>query len=67
MLVWSRLPDDLDAAAVARLALQDDVVLAPGNVFSVTQSASNFLRFNVAQCGEERIVRVLDTAMRAAR
>jgi DNA-binding transcriptional MocR family regulator len=67
MLVWSRLPDDLDAAAVARLALQDDVVLAPGNVFSVTQSASNFLRFNVAQCGDERIVRVLDTAMRAAR
>src|SRR5690606_23237665 len=32
--LWCSLPDGLDAAAVARAALREDVVLAPGNVFS---------------------------------
>ena len=47
--LWCRLPDGLDAAQVARVALRTNLVLAPGNVFSVSQSASEFMRFNVAQ------------------
>jgi len=47
--LWCRLPDGRDAAAVAQAALGENVVLAPGNAFSVTQSATDLMRFNVAQ------------------
>lgn len=47
--LWCRLPHATDAAEVAKAALRDGVVLAPGNVFSVSQSATDFMRFNVAQ------------------
>ncbi|GLR90098.1 transcriptional regulator [Bradyrhizobium iriomotense] len=53
--LWCRLPDGLDSTDVARAALAEDVVLAPGNVFSVSQTASSFLRFNVAQSTEPRM------------
>jgi DNA-binding transcriptional MocR family regulator len=66
MLLWCRLPNNLDAAIVARHALAEDVVLAPGNVFSPAQSAESFMRFNVAQCTDERVFRVLGNAMREA-
>ncbi|GGC10251.1 GntR family transcriptional regulator [Marinobacterium zhoushanense] len=55
MFVWCRLPPDVDAAATARTCLQQGVVLAPGNAFSQSQSGSNFLRFNVAQCTDSRV------------
>lgn len=53
--LWCRLPDGLAAVQVARQALAEDVVLAPGDVFSVSESASAFLRFNVAQSSHPRI------------
>ena len=65
MFLWCELPDGLDAADIARSALADGVVLAPGNVFSVSQSAKRFLRFNVAQCTEPRVFEVLARAMDA--
>jgi DNA-binding transcriptional MocR family regulator len=49
MFVWARLPDGLDAAQVARRALDRDIVLAPGDVFSVGRRARDYLRFNVSQ------------------
>jgi DNA-binding transcriptional MocR family regulator len=64
MLVWCHLPDNLDAADVARRALNDDIVLAPGNVFSSSQSANSCMRFNVAQCTDDRIFATLEKAMR---
>ena len=64
MFLWCRLPDGLDAAEVARKALADNVVLAPGNAFSLSQAAGRFLRFNVAQSRDERIFTVLESAMR---
>jgi DNA-binding transcriptional MocR family regulator len=39
------------------------VVLAPGNVFSVAQTAGNFMRFNVAQSRDLRVFEVLRQAM----
>lgn len=66
MFLWCRLPRDLDAAEVARRALADNVVLAPGNAFSLSQTARGFLRFNVAQCSDPRIFAVLRKAMRSA-
>lgn len=64
--LWCRLADGLDATAVARAALEEDVVLAPGNVFSVSQSASHFMRFNVAQMSEPRMWDVLRRALKPA-
>lgn len=64
IFLWCRLPDGIDATDVAHRALADKVVLAPGNAFSVSQTASGFLRFNVAQCEDERIFKVLRAAMR---
>ncbi|MCA0013050.1 PLP-dependent aminotransferase family protein [Mesorhizobium sp. B292B1B] len=63
LFLWCSLPDAVDAAEVARRALAANVVLAPGNAFSLSQSASRFLRFNVAQCEDERIFRTLEAAM----
>ncbi len=61
--LWCRLPEGCDSTDVARAALADNVVLAPGNVFSASQSASGFMRFNVAQCGDPRVMRALERAM----
>jgi DNA-binding transcriptional MocR family regulator len=47
--------------------MAENVVLAPGNVFSVSQTASSFLRFNVAQSHDPRIVAVLAQAMTSHR
>lgn len=64
MFLWACLPEGLDSAVVARHALENGVVLAPGNVFSPSGSAAGYLRFNAAQCAEPRIFEVLADAMR---
>ncbi|QPC88708.1 aminotransferase class I/II-fold pyridoxal phosphate-dependent enzyme [Mesorhizobium sp. NBSH29] len=65
MFLWCRLPEGVDAAAMARHALnKDNLVLAPGNVFSQSQSAKSFMRFNVAQMEDARIWPALSSAMR---
>ncbi len=61
--LWCRLPNDQDSADVARAALAENVVLAPGNVFSVSQTASAFMRFNVAQMSDPRTLAVLKRAI----
>ena len=63
MFLWSRLPDGIDAADVAREALAENIVLAPGNAFSLSQSATSFLRFNVAQSRDIRIFEALRKAI----
>lgn len=63
MFLWCRLPGGHDAATVARAALESNVVLAPGNAFSLTQTATGFLRFNVAQTLDERVLAVLRSAI----
>lgn len=55
MFLWCRLPDGIDAAAVARRAVADNIVLAPGNVFSLAGAARGYLRLNVAQMEDERV------------
>ncbi len=61
--LWCRLPEGLDSTVLARRAMAENVVLAPGNVFSISQSASAFLRFNAAQAGDPRLLGVLRRAM----
>jgi DNA-binding transcriptional MocR family regulator len=62
--LWCRLAGGQDATAVARAALEENVVLAPGNVFSVSQTAQNFLRFNVARMSDPRMWDVLRRALK---
>lgn len=63
MFLWMQLPHGLDSAKVSQQALHEGVVLAPGNVFSLSQTAAPFLRFNVAQCQSPKIFEVLEKAM----
>jgi DNA-binding transcriptional MocR family regulator len=63
MFLWCMLPDGLEAADVARRALAENIILAPGNVFSLSHSASRFLRFNVAQSSDPRILKMLQAAL----
>lgn len=63
MFLWACLPEGMDAADVARRALAENVVLAPGNAFSLSQSATGFLRFNVSQSLDDRVFEVLRRIM----
>jgi len=65
MFLWAQLPDGLDSAPIAVRALEKGVVLAPGDVFSVSRSAGGFMRFNAAQCGDRRVFDVLEQTMLA--
>ncbi|HEY0685409.1 MAG TPA: PLP-dependent aminotransferase family protein [Steroidobacter sp.] len=67
MFLWCRLPDGCDAAEVARRALVENVVLAPGNAFSASGAATSYMRFNVAQMDGERVYQVLARAMESGR
>jgi DNA-binding transcriptional MocR family regulator len=55
MFLWCRLPCGIDAADLARAALAQRIVLAPGNAFSLSQSAHDRMRFNVSQSQDERL------------
>ena len=63
IFLWVSLPPDMDSALISREALRNGVVLAPGNVFSLSQAATSFLRFNVTQSLAPRIFEVLAQAM----
>ena len=64
MFLWCRLPEGLNAADVARACVAEGIVLAPGNVFSLSDGAGRFMRFNVAQSTDPRIFDVLEASMR---
>jgi DNA-binding transcriptional MocR family regulator len=65
MYLWCQLPQGKDAATLARACLKEAVVLAPGNAFSQSMTAGDFLRFNVAQSGDSKIYEVLKRALNA--
>ena len=57
--LWCRLPEGIDAADVARTALSDNVIVAPGNVFSISQAMTGYMRFNVSQMDAPKVLRRL--------
>ena len=65
MFLWCALPEGVDSAQLARQALAENIVLAPGNAYSPSQTAGRFMRFNVAQCSDDRIFTFLEQAIRA--
>ncbi|WP_182084460.1 PLP-dependent aminotransferase family protein [Aureimonas sp. ME7] len=64
--LWCEVPGPGGAASLARAALERGVVLAPGEVFSVSGEAGRFMRFNVAQMGEALVFEVLAEGAAAA-
>ena len=60
MFLWCKLPEGVDAAKIAQRGLAEGIIFAPGNVFSRSQAAHSYMRFNVAQCADPRIFRVLE-------
>jgi DNA-binding transcriptional MocR family regulator len=64
MFLWCRLPGGTDAAQVARACLEKQIVLAPGNAFSLSQTAGSHMRFNVSQTLDPRIFEVLGEALK---
>ena len=63
VFLWARLPDGLDATAIARIALAEGVGLAPGPVFSAAPDAHAYLRFNAAASLSPRGFDALERAM----
>jgi len=63
IFLWARLPDGLDAIAIARLAVAEGVGLAPGPVFSAAPDARAYLRFNAAASLSPRSFDALERAM----
>lgn len=67
LFLWVRLPDTLpqgvDADVIASRALEHHIVLAPGNIFSQSQTCNRFLRFNVAQSVHPKIFTTLEKIM----
>jgi DNA-binding transcriptional MocR family regulator len=54
----------MDAVTLARRALAEDIVLAPGNVFSAEGQWGDHLRFNVAMSEDSRIFDFLARALK---
>lgn len=63
--LWCALPNQADSAKIAQAALKQDLVLAPGNVFSATQSKTSFMRFNVSQMQSDRCYEILRTLLQS--
>lgn len=62
IFLWCRLPNGVDAADLSRAALERGILLAPGNVFSLSLAADRFTRINVAQSSDPAIFDLLRTA-----
>lgn len=58
--LWCQLPEGCDSSNLAKVALTQNMVLAPGNVFSASQSAARFMRFNVAHCNHPQAMQQLE-------
>lgn len=66
MFLWCQLPTELDAATIARAALGQGLVLAPGNAFSLSQTASGFMRFNVSQMRDPAVFPKLERTLKTS-
>jgi DNA-binding transcriptional MocR family regulator len=65
MFLWMELSEKApDAAVLAARAIDQGVVLAPGNVFSPSRQWTRFLRFNTAQSAPPRLIDVMRSLLR---
>ena len=72
LFLWMRLPPEMtkgsgSAADLAQRALRHNIVLAPGNVFSPSQSFPETLRFNAPQSQHVKLFDFLKEALKSPR
>jgi DNA-binding transcriptional MocR family regulator len=67
MFLWCQLPKDVDAADLARASLVEGLVLAPGNAFSQSLTADNFIRINAAQSLDDKTFDILARCIAASK
>jgi DNA-binding transcriptional MocR family regulator len=60
-LLWVELPDGIDAAVLARKALEQGVSVAPGMLFSPSNAFDHGLRLNGGRLWSETIQSSLET------
>ena len=60
IFLWARLPNGVDAVALARRAITEGIVLAPGPVFSPNGGWRDHMRFNVAMSDDDRLYAFLE-------
>ncbi|WP_314372918.1 PLP-dependent aminotransferase family protein [Sphingomonas paucimobilis] len=63
IFLWARLPDGVDAVELARRAITEGMVLAPGPVFSTSGGWRDHMRFNVAMSDDDRLYAFLAKAV----
>ncbi|WP_294239910.1 PLP-dependent aminotransferase family protein [uncultured Sphingomonas sp.] len=63
IFLWARLPDGVDAVDLARRAIAQGIVLAPGPVFSISGGWRDHMRFNVAMSDDDRLYAFLKKAV----
>ncbi|MCB1955554.1 MAG: PLP-dependent aminotransferase family protein [Rhodocyclaceae bacterium] len=57
--VWMQVPGVADTTAMARHAVEEGIILAPGSVFRSNAQPSGYLRFNVATSEHPRLERFI--------
>jgi DNA-binding transcriptional MocR family regulator len=60
LFVWAKLPSCDSVSTLWRRALSQDVLLAPVESFRPDGRATEYWRFNVAQCDSPALMRFLD-------
>jgi DNA-binding transcriptional MocR family regulator len=63
IFLWARLPNGVDAVELARRAITEGIVLAPGPVFSTSGGWRDHMRFNVAMSDDDRLYAFLESAV----
>jgi DNA-binding transcriptional MocR family regulator len=52
-VLWVQLPNGVDSLELYRLALQKQIAITPGHIFSASQQFCNFIRLNAANWSDE--------------
>ena len=66
MYLWARHPDFADSAELSIRASEAGIMLGPGHLFLADMRPTDWLRFNVAFCLDERVFAFLEAQRRAA-
>ena len=45
-VLWLQLPENIDSLELYKLALQNNITIAPGYLFSATNQFTNYIRLN---------------------
>src|SRR5690606_16755581 len=59
LFIWAELPNNTDASALALTALDENILLAPGELFSQNSAQRSYMRFNVTQSNNKQLTTFL--------